>query len=102
MTLAERGAYRELLDFCWMEGEIPDDLGAVARLLGVSVEEAQPIWEKVRLRFDSPRPGILVSPRMEKVREEMLARAAKASAAATARWEKDKKEGKHVPSRQRA
>jgi hypothetical protein len=34
MTYVERGLYRELLDECWAEGFISDDLGALAEVCG--------------------------------------------------------------------
>lgn len=34
MSLAEEGAYRRLLDFCWLNGSIPADERRVARIVG--------------------------------------------------------------------
>lgn len=34
MTLEEEGAYRRLLDYCWLHGSIPADISLLARLIG--------------------------------------------------------------------
>lgn len=70
MSLAERGAYIDLLAFCWREGSIPNDADRCARLLGCTPKEMRSAWETVRARFTDGEPGRLVSLRMEQQRAE--------------------------------
>jgi len=51
MTAAERGVYRDCLDFCYAEGSIPADPETLRRLLQVTPEEFQAAWPKVSKRF---------------------------------------------------
>lgn len=51
MTLAERGAYRDLLDFCYRDGSIPSDPAVLAKMLGCSGEKFDEVWLKVRPQF---------------------------------------------------
>ena len=32
MTLEEEGAYRRLMDYCWLHGSIPDDMAALGAM----------------------------------------------------------------------
>lgn len=73
MTLAERGAYIDLLAFCWREGSIPDDSDRCARLLGATAREFAGCWTAVRARFQPGEAGRLVSARMEQQRAEHAA-----------------------------
>ncbi len=34
MSLAEEGAYRRALDFCWLNGSLPADTEKLARVIG--------------------------------------------------------------------
>ena len=38
LTLAQRGLYRELLDYCYMEGSLPEDRKMLLKIAGCSVE----------------------------------------------------------------
>lgn len=71
MSLAERGAYIDLLAFCWREGSIPDDATRCARLLGCATDEVRDVWPVVRARFMEGEGGRLVSRRMEEQRAEL-------------------------------
>jgi uncharacterized protein YdaU (DUF1376 family) len=46
MTLAQRGAYIDLLCIQWQSGSIPKDQKALAGLLGVSPKEFARVWRK--------------------------------------------------------
>lgn len=86
MTLAERGAYIDLLAFAWREGSIPDDAAKCARLLLCSPKEMAATWEAVRPMFVAGEPGRLVSERMEQERRQLQEYAAAQAAKANKRW----------------
>lgn len=44
MSLAQRGAYADLLSYQWVNGGIPAGLDGIARVLGVGVDEATEVW----------------------------------------------------------
>lgn len=68
MTLEEEGAYNRLMDYCWLQGSIPDDVESLARLCRVSAEKMEELWPSIRPCFDEGEAGRLVHPRMEKER----------------------------------
>lgn len=90
LTAAQKGIYRDLLDWTWMKGHIPDDVIVLADICDVSVALMQKHWPKLRKMF-TPLPGLdgqlLVSARMESERRKKDSRreqkvaAGKASAA---------------------
>ena len=45
MTYIERGLYRELLDECWAEGCIPDDIGMLADICDCPVDVMTDAWQ---------------------------------------------------------
>ena len=51
LSLAARGAYRDLLDYCNSEGSIPADEDALMRMLAVSREEFDAVWPAIRKLF---------------------------------------------------
>lgn len=76
LALAERGAYRELLDHQWELGRLPTDEMRLARILGVTVDEFRPIWASICDKFESIG-GALFNKRLEEHRKESLERRAK-------------------------
>jgi hypothetical protein len=68
MSLTARGLYREMLDYQWMEGSVPDDPKIVAALLGRPESEIGPVWEQVRGQFSRLKNGTLRNRRMEQIR----------------------------------
>ena len=88
MSLEERGAYRDLLDFNYAEGALPNDLSALARMIGATGTEMQRLWPVLRARFVELPDGRLTNPRMAKeltwweAQSEKGRRAGKASAQA--------------------
>lgn len=72
LALAERGAYRELLDYQWEMGSLPRDIARMARLLGVSVQEFAPIWEAIGDKFELTASGF-VNKRLEEHRIKAVA-----------------------------
>lgn len=83
MSYVERGLYRELIDECWVEGAIPDDLAALAEICGCPFDAMADAWAKIRPCFvEHPdNPALLVNPRVEDVREVIEDKRAKASRA---------------------
>ena len=43
MSLEEEGAYRRLLDYCWLEGSIPGDMKAMGKAVGYTRWDAA-LW----------------------------------------------------------
>jgi hypothetical protein len=67
MNYPERGMYWQLVSVCWLEGSIPADLGAIARILQVDVCAVEDAWRQIGKCFkgsvkDSTK---LVHPRLE-------------------------------------
>lgn len=71
MRLADRGAYRELIDECWAEGFIPDDVSALAEICGCEVEEMAEVWPHIRARFYEIQPGRYTNHALEDQRTEL-------------------------------
>tara|TARA_R110000824_G_scaffold15525_6_gene65214 strand:+ start:134 stop:769 length:636 start_codon:yes stop_codon:yes gene_type:complete len=94
MTLEEEGAYRRLLDYCWLEGSVPDDMSQLSRMCkGVNPEKMAVMWESIKpcFRLKSDR---WYHPRLDKERKKQEAnRLAKSKAGkmgADARYNKGK------------
>jgi uncharacterized protein YdaU (DUF1376 family) len=47
----------DLLCFQWEDGFIPDDLGQLARMLGVSTAELRKVWGEIETQFPVTEPG---------------------------------------------
>lgn len=58
LALAERGAYRELLDYQWEMGVLPKDEKRLARLLAITPDEFAEIWPSIRDKFEDTENGI--------------------------------------------
>ena len=73
MNHVERGLYRELLDECWEEGTIPDDINRLAEIARCPVGVMAEAWPNIRLCF-TPTEGLdgiyMESPRLEQVRTQ--------------------------------
>ena len=73
MNYVERGLYRELLDECWEEGTIPDDISKLAEIARCPVGVMAEAWPNIKPCFE-PVEGLdgmfLQSPRLEQVRTE--------------------------------
>lgn len=59
---AAEGAYRNLLDYCYKQGDIPGDLGGMAALCGMSPEAFELVWPAFRNKFSAhkSKPNRLV------------------------------------------
>ena len=52
MSYIERGLYRELLDECWSEGGIPEDIDALADICGCPSEVMASAWQVLSKCFE--------------------------------------------------
>lgn len=69
MTLAQRGAYCDLLFYQWELGPLPDDPEKLARLIGASSDEFLPIWKEIENKF-AQRDGKRINETLESHRDE--------------------------------
>jgi uncharacterized protein YdaU (DUF1376 family) len=46
-----RGIYRELLDWCYAQGSIPDDHEAMARYCGATIDQFEAVWPYIKTHF---------------------------------------------------
>lgn len=74
MTHAERGAYIDLLAFAWREESLPDDIDALARLVGVDPLTMAEWWNRIGPCWKPNGSGRLVNDRLERERRSMLQR----------------------------
>jgi uncharacterized protein YdaU (DUF1376 family) len=69
MTYVERGLYRELLDECWAEGFIADDVHHMAEICGCPVDVMASAWQVLSKCFRL-LDGVWINDRMELERTE--------------------------------
>jgi uncharacterized protein YdaU (DUF1376 family) len=96
MTLAERGAYTDLLWFAWDMGALPNDPKRLARMLGVSADEFAEVWPAIKPKFALTETGGIENKRLERerrysveMRKKALERAKSGGKATKEKWEKD-------------
>jgi uncharacterized protein YdaU (DUF1376 family) len=72
MTLEAEGAYRRLLDHQWLNGTIPNDIRALARICrNIRPTRMQKLWVMIEPCFvPTDPPTALVNRRLERVRRE--------------------------------
>jgi len=92
MTLEEEGAYRRLIDHCWLHGSIPDDmdrLGAMCKTSGEHLAELwpaiEPCFRKKGQRWYHPRLDL----ERRKQDNHRKAKSEAGKAGAKARWENE-------------
>ena len=51
LSLAARSVYRDLLDHCWSQGDLPKDERVLAGLAGATVQEFAKVWPTIADRF---------------------------------------------------
>lgn len=91
MSLAEEGAYRRLIDFCWLNGSIPNDEKRVARIIG---KGATPEMARIVMQMFVNHPTFedeLVHPVLEEERDKQASNRKARQQAAEARWGKQGK-----------
>jgi uncharacterized protein YdaU (DUF1376 family) len=92
MFRLERLAFRELLDYQWINGRLPSDPKRLAQTLGITESEFLEVWPAIKDHFPNEpnNPSGLLNQRLERERLtsiELRTRAsAKAKQAADARW----------------
>ena len=95
MTLEEEGAYRRLIDYCWLHGSLPNDTERMAPLCKTDGTRMAQLWPAIEPCFQQMNGDAnrLVHPRLEKERKkqdeyrEKKSRAGKAGA--DKRWGND-------------
>ncbi len=71
LSLAARSVYRDLLDHCWMQGDLPTDHRVLAGLAGTSLAEFAKLWSHVSDRFIEV-DGRLHHPKVDEKRPDLL------------------------------
>lgn len=97
MSLAEEGAYRRLLDYCWINGSVPADPKRAAKLIG---KGATPKIAQQCLAMFTPDPNDpdrMLHERMEKERSKQNRNRAERKKAADSRWGKSDKTAPETP-----
>jgi len=95
MTLEEEGAYRRLIDYCWLHQTLPNDVERLAPLCKVDGTRMAVLWQAIRpcFREQNGNPKRLIHPRLEKERqkqdEHRKQKSEAGKAGAKARWEKE-------------
>lgn len=69
MSYIERGLYRELLDECWVEGFIPNDIDQLADICGCPTEVMASAWQVLSSCFIEI-DGFLVNEKLHSLRTE--------------------------------
>ncbi|HWB63971.1 MAG TPA: hypothetical protein VG603_10700, partial [Chitinophagales bacterium] len=67
MTLAEEGAYRRALDYCWINGALPADIKALVAIIGKGCSKKTA--ETVKAMFVE-RDGLLYHERLDSERDK--------------------------------
>jgi uncharacterized protein YdaU (DUF1376 family) len=90
MTLEQEGAYRRLMDICWLEHGLPDDMDELWRLAKAPSKErfTRNIWPLVGRKFQQRR-GRLQHKRLDKERAKQAKTRKARQLAAHGRWDKD-------------
>lgn len=94
MTLEEEGAYRRLIDYCWLHGSIPNEFPRMALLCKVGADRMEELWVAIQPCFKEHQnsDNRLIHPRLEKEiekqQEHREKKVAAGKAGAKKRWKK--------------
>jgi len=91
MTLAQKGAYIELLATQWLDGSLPDDQEELRAILGASQPEFSKVWKRVEPMFPVCSDGQRRNEKLDDLREKALEKSQKASASVSKRWAKSER-----------
>ena len=80
MTYIQRGIYRELLDECWAEGFIPDDIEKLADICGCPPEVMADAWQVLSKCFEPAGDGVLINEKLHTLRTDKDAERARKAA----------------------
>lgn len=86
MSLSEEGAYRRLIDYCWLHGSIPSDPKRCARLIG---KDATPEIAEVALSMftvDKHDETRMIHDRLDEEREKQARNSKARKRASDSRW----------------
>lgn len=98
MSLAERGAYLELLCHQWRNGSIPDDMERLRKIARCTAKEMTQVWPKVSPMFPpADEDGRLANGRMSRERVKAEAISVKSSTSAEKRWRAHKPDANALP-----
>lgn len=92
MSLAEEGAYRRLLDYCWLNGSVPADPTRAARLIGKGATVKMAGLVLSMFQSNPNDPSTLIHDRLEQERIRQDANREKKRLAANTRWKADEPE----------
>lgn len=70
MTYIQRGLYRELLDECWVEGSIPNDIKELADICGCPNDVMADAWQVLSSCFELLDDGRLINEKLHSLRTE--------------------------------
>jgi uncharacterized protein YdaU (DUF1376 family) len=70
MSYIERGLYRELLDECWVEGCIPNDIKELADICGCPEDVMADAWQVLSSCFELLEDGRLINQKLHSLRTE--------------------------------
>ncbi len=86
MTATERGVYITLLSMQWLDGSVPADMSALARLVGMRTSALTKLWKANLSRCFEEHDGRLVNARLEEARQSQTEFRQRQSNAAASRW----------------
>lgn len=90
MSYTERGVYWHLVSICWLEGSLPPETKALARLLGMTPTHFARLWPAIAPCFKARADGRLLHSRLEKERKAQAEYRKRQQDAAASRWHKPK------------
>jgi uncharacterized protein YdaU (DUF1376 family) len=70
MSYIERGIYRELLDECWVEGYIPNDIKELADICGCPEDVMADAWQVLNSCFVLTQENTLINEKLHSLRTE--------------------------------
>jgi uncharacterized protein YdaU (DUF1376 family) len=70
MSYIQRGLYRELLDECWVEGYIPNDIKELADICGCPEDVMADAWQVLSSCFELIEDGKLINQKLHSLRTE--------------------------------
>lgn len=88
MSMTERGIYITLLATQWLDGHLPADHAALARLVGVPLRQFERMWPHNLDRCFVAKGDRLVNVRLEQERTKQALFRRRQSDAAASRWDK--------------
>lgn len=106
MSYVERGLYRELLDECWVEGSIPNNISELADICGCPEDVMADAWQVLESCFELLHDGTLINEKLHSLRTAKDAERAqkalngkKGGIAKSIKIQEDVASAKQVPSK---